>query len=63
LLKVDLARSVIGGAAGFVGVAPTAAIASGRGWAPLVIPGIMCALLGKAIGTFVGVAVASLLLQ
>lgn len=63
LLRIDLARSVIGGAAGFVGVAPTAAIASGRGWEALVIPGIMCALLGKAIGTFIGVAVASLLLQ
>lgn len=61
-LRIDLARAVIGGAAAFVGVAPTAAIASARGWTGLVVPGIMCALLGKISGTFIGVALARLLL-
>lgn len=61
LLRIDLARAVVGGLASFNGVAPTAAVASGRGWNRLVIPGIMCALLGKVSGTFIGVAVAGLL--
>jgi uncharacterized membrane protein len=61
LFRIDLARSVIGGLATFNGVAPTAAVASGRGWDVLVIPGIMCALLGKVSGTFIGVALAALL--
>lgn len=61
LFKIDLARCVVGGLASFNGVAPTAAVTSGRGWNRLVLPGIMCALLGKVSGTFIGVAVAGLL--
>ena len=34
-----------------------------RGWKTLVTPGIMCGILGYAIGTFIDVAVAKLLMQ
>ena len=46
---------------GSSGPAPAAAIASARGWYPLVTPGVMCAIFGKSIGTFIGVGVTMLL--
>ena len=61
LLKIDLAEAVVAAGAALVGPAPTAAIAATRGWKALVTPGIMCGILGYAIGTFIGVAVAKLL--
>lgn len=61
LLRIDLADAVIGSAAAVMGPAPTAAIASARGWNELVTPGIMCAIFGKAIATFIGLGVAMLL--
>ena len=36
--------------------------AAARGWKMLVTSGIMCGILGYAIGTFIGVAVAKLLM-
>ena len=62
LLKIDLAEAVVAAGAALVGPAPTAAIAAARGWKTLVTPGIMCGILGYAIGTFIGVAVAKLLM-
>ncbi|MFD2500294.1 DUF819 family protein [Rhizorhabdus histidinilytica] len=61
LLRIDLADAIIGSAAAVMGPAPTAAIASARGWNELVTPGIMCAIFGKAIATFIGLGVAMLL--
>lgn len=57
LLKVDLAEAIIASGAALVGPAPTAAIAISQGWRSLVTPGIMCGILGYAIGTFIGVLV------
>ena len=62
LLKIDLAEAVVAAGAALVGPAPTAAIAAARGWKALVTPAIMCGILGYAIGTFIGVAVAKLLM-
>ncbi len=61
LLRIDLAEAIVAAGAALVGPAPTAAIAAARGWKTLVTPGIMCGILGYAIGTFIGVAVAKLL--
>ena len=62
LLKIDLAEAIVAAGAALVGPAPTAAIAAARGWKALVTPGIMCGILGYAIGTFIGVAVAKALM-
>ena len=62
LLKIDLAEAIVAAGAALVGPAPTAAIAAARGWKALVTPGIMCGILGYAIGTFIGVAVAKVLM-
>ncbi|MEM1103740.1 MAG: DUF819 family protein, partial [Pseudomonadota bacterium] len=61
LFRIDLAQAIIGSGAALVGPAPTAAIASARGWRGLVTPGIMCSVLGYAIATFIGVAITALL--
>ena len=62
ILKIDLAEAVIASAAALLGPAPSAAIAAARGWTALVTPGIMCGIVGYAIATFIGVAVAKLLM-
>ncbi len=61
-LKIDLAEAIVAAGAALVGPAPTAAIAVARGWKTLVTPGIMCGILGYAVGTFIGVAVAKMLM-
>ncbi|MDE0065135.1 MAG: DUF819 family protein [Gammaproteobacteria bacterium] len=61
-LKIDLAEAIVAAGAALVGPAPAAAIAAARGWKTLVTPGIMCGILGYAIGTFIGVAVAKMLM-
>ena len=61
-LKIDLAEAIVAAGAALVGPAPAAAIAAARGWKTLVTPGIMCGILGYAVGTFIGVAVAKLLM-
>lgn len=61
VIKVDLAEAIVASGAALVGPAPTAAIAISQGWRSLVTPGIMCGILGYAIGTFIGVAVWTLL--
>ena len=62
MLRIDLAEAIVAAGAALVGPAPTAAIAAARGWKTLVTPGIMCGILGYAIGTFIGVGVAKLLM-
>lgn len=61
LLKIDLADAIVGSAAALVGPAVTAAIATSQGWRNLVTPGILCGILGYAIGTFIGVALTAFL--
>lgn len=62
IFRIDLAEAIVAAGAALVGPAPTAAIAAARGWKTLVTPGIMCGILGYAIGTFIGVGVAKLLM-
>lgn len=61
LLKIDLAEMLTGSAAALVGPAVTAAIATAQGWRHLVTPGILCGILGYAVGTFIGVGITALL--
>ena len=61
LIKVDLAEAIVASGAALVGPAPTAAIAISQGWRSLITPGIMCGILGYAIGTFIGVMVCEFL--
>jgi uncharacterized membrane protein len=59
--RLDLADVTVGSAAALVGPAVTAAIATSQGLRHLVTPGILCGVLGYAIGTFIGVALTALL--
>lgn len=61
LLRLDLAEVMIASNACILGPAPAAALAAGKGWQALVAPGILVGMLGYAIGTFIGVALATLL--
>ena len=61
LLKLDLAEVMIASNACILGPAPAAALAASKGWQPLVAPGILVGMFGYAIGTFIGVALATLL--
>lgn len=61
LFRIDLPTAIIASAANIVGAAPTAAIASAQGWRDLVTPGLAAGILGKVIGTFIGIAVYKLL--
>jgi uncharacterized membrane protein len=60
LLRLDLAEVMIASNACILGPAPAAALAASKGWQPLVAPGILVGMLGYAIGTFIGVALAAL---
>lgn len=57
LFKLDLAEVVIGSAAAIVGAAAGAAIATAKGWRTLVTPAITVGMLGKAIATYIGIAI------
>ena len=61
LLKIELPEAIIASGAALVGPAPTAAIASSKGWRHLITPGIMCGIFGYAIATFIGVSITTLL--
>jgi uncharacterized membrane protein len=61
LLKLDLAEVLIASNACILGPAPAAALAAGKGWQPLVAPGILVGLFGYAIATFIGVGLTALL--
>lgn len=60
-LKLDLAEVLIASNACILGPAPAAALAASKGWPPLVAPGILVGMLGYAIATFIGVAIAAIL--
>jgi len=61
LLKIELPEAIIASGAALVGPAPTAAIASSKGWRHLITPGIMCGIFGYAIATFIGVSITAFL--
>ena len=61
LLKIGLPEAIIASGAALVGPAPTAAIASSKGWRHLITPGIMCGIFGYAIATFIGVSISAFL--
>ena len=61
LLKIELPEAIIASGAALVGPAPTAAIASSKGWRHLITPGIMCGIFGYAIATFIGVSITTFL--
>jgi uncharacterized membrane protein len=58
---IDVRAVVIGSTACIGGVTTASAIASAKGWHDLIIPGIMAGTLGNALGSFLGVAMWSLL--
>lgn len=58
---MDVRAVVIGSTACIGGITTASAIASAKGWQDLVIPGIMAGTLGNAIGSFLGVAMWSIL--
>ena len=61
LLKLDLAELMVASSACVLGPAAAAALAAGQGWKSLVTPGMLVGILGYAIATFIGVAVAGIL--
>lgn len=61
VLKLDLADVIVGSGAALVGPAVTAAIATSQGWRNLVTPGILCGILGYAVGTFIGIGMTNIL--
>ncbi len=58
---IDVRAVVIGSTACIGGITTASAIASAKGWQDLIIPGIMAGTLGNALGSFLGVAVWSVL--
>jgi uncharacterized membrane protein len=61
LFRLDLAEVMIASNACILGPAPAAALAAGKGWQPLVAPGILVGMFGYAIATFIGVGITALL--
>lgn len=61
LMKLDLAEVLIASNACILGPAPAAALAASKGWHALVAPGILVGMLGYAIATFIGIALAGVL--
>jgi len=61
LLKMDLATLVIASNACVGGSTSAGPLAAARGWQELVTPAILCGALGNAIGTFIGVGIATFL--
>lgn len=61
LMKLDLAEVMIASNACILGPATAAGMAAGRGWRPLITPGMLVGVLGYAIGTFIGIAITNVL--
>lgn len=59
LFRLDLAELAMASAVGIGGPATAPALASAKGWRDLLIPGILAGSFGYAIGSFIGVTVAS----
>jgi uncharacterized membrane protein len=61
ILRLDLAEVMVASNACILGPATAAAFAASKGWRQLITPGMLVGLLGYALATFIGVAMASLL--
>lgn len=61
VFRLRLEEVVVSSSAAIAGPAAAAAIASARGWRPLVTPGLLCGVFGYVIANFVGVFIATLL--
>jgi uncharacterized membrane protein len=59
LLKLDLAELAMASAVCIGGASSAPALASAKGWKDLLIPGILAGSFGYAIGSFIGVSIAS----
>jgi len=59
LFRLDLAELAMASAVGIGGPATAPALASAKGWRDLLIPGILAGSFGYAIGSFIGVTVAT----
>ena len=60
LLRLDVGSLAVGSQAAVGGPASALAVAVARRWSGLVLPGVIVGLLGYALGTYVGLAVAHL---
>lgn len=61
LLRLPLPALVVGSLAGVAGASTTAVIAASQKWDELVLPGAVCASIGLATGTYVGLIVFAVL--
>lgn len=61
LLRIDLAEMLVISNAVTLGPATAAAMAAGRRWRQLVMPGVMLGVLGYAVANFIGVGLAGVL--
>ena len=60
LLKLDVGTLAVASQAAIGGPSSALAVAVGRGWQPLILPGIVVGLAGYALGNYAGIAVAYL---
>ena len=60
LLKIDLPTLAVASQANVGGAASAMAMATARGYADRLLPGVAVGLLGYAVGNYVGFAVAAL---
>ena len=60
LLKLDLPTLVIASSANIGSPVSAIAVASGRGYTDLILPGVAVGLVGYAVGNYVGIAVGAL---
>lgn len=60
LLRIDVESTSVASQAAVGGPSTALALAVSRGWSHLTLPGIMVGLLGYAVGTYLGLAVAAL---
>jgi uncharacterized membrane protein len=61
LLRLDLGSLAVASQAAIGGPSSAVAVAVGRGWPGLLLPGILVGLLGYAAGTYLGLGMAALL--
>jgi len=54
LCKLDMAEALVASNACCLGPATAAAMAAGKNWKPLVVPGMLVGILGYSIATFIG---------
>ena len=61
LFKLRIDETIVGSVACMPGPANAAAVAASRQWRHLITPGVLCGVLGYAIASFIGVALADIL--